>query len=141
MIRREPFRQTLVGSWVAEGAGGAGLPASLELCGTRPLLLPGLGRSIAVEGQLDAKGLCERRPVRGRVTFDRWAPLAASYDLELSLPDGTACRLHGQRRKDIGGFLSAVSSVHADLVDAGGRPVARFELRFDYRKDLLRYLS
>ncbi|MBK8994230.1 MAG: hypothetical protein IPM35_00565 [Myxococcales bacterium] len=141
MIRREPFRQLLVGSWRPEGRAGGGLPATLELWGTRPLLLPGLGRSIAVEGVLDAKGLCERLPVRGRVTFDRWTPLAAAYDLELTLGDGTAGRLHAARGRELRGFFSAQSSVSADLVDAGGRCLAKLELRFDYRRDLFRYLT
>ena len=141
MIRREPFRQTLVGSYLLEAERGAGRPATLELRGERPLLVPGLGRSISVEGELSARGLAESLPVRGRVTFGRWTPLAVQYDLELSLADGTACRLHGSRKADIGGFLSAASSIHADLVAASGRRLASFELRFDYRKDLLRYLT
>jgi hypothetical protein len=94
-----------------------------------------------VEGELDARGLFDRRPVRGRVIFARFTPFAVQYDLDLSLDDGTPCRLHGSRRAGIRGFLTAASSIHADLVDASGRRVASFELRFDYRRDLLRYLT
>lgn len=141
MIRREPFRQLLVGSWRPDGRAGGPLPATLELWGTRPLLVPGLGRSMAVEGVFDAKGLCERLPVRGRVTFERWTPFAASYDLELSFGDGTTGRLHAARGRELRGLLSAQSSVLGDLVDGGGRRLARLELRFDYRRDLFRYLT
>jgi len=141
MIRREPFHQVLVGSYLRAGEAGGGLPVTLELRGTRPLLLPGLGRSISVEGTLDAKGLLDRRAVEGRVTFDRLTPFAVSYDLELALDDGTRGRLHGTRAHDLRGFLSAASSVRAELVDPLGRLIARFELRFDYRRDLFRYLT
>lgn len=134
MIGLEPFRQTLVGRHLKEGARGAGEPATLTVWSTRPVLVPGLGRSIAVQGELSAGGLCNRCPVQGRVTFDRWAPLAVSYDLELSLADGTACRLHGRRRRDLAGLLAAASTVRADLLDAGGRRLSELELRLDYRK-------
>ncbi len=132
MIGLEPFRQTLVGRHLRAGASGGGEPATLHLSSQRPLLVPGLGRSIAVEGELIAAGLCDRRKVRGRVTFDRWTPLAVSYDLELTLADGNACRLHGARRRDL--FAGLGGTVLADLVDSGGRCLSTFELRFDYRQ-------
>lgn len=132
MIGLEPFRQTLVGRHVRTGERGGGEPATLQLSSERPLLVPGLGRSIAVAGELSAAGLCERREVRGRVTFDRWTPFAVSYDLELTLADGSACRLHGTRRSDLRAGLGG--TVLADLVDAGGQRLSTFELRIDYRK-------
>lgn len=141
MIRREPFAQTLVGSWSLPGRSADAQPAALELRGERPLLVPGLGRSIAVSGHFDAKGLATRRPLEGRVTFERWTPMAALYDLALCLDDGTACRIHGQRKADLAGFVAAVSTVRARVVDAAGRCLGELELRFDYRRDLMRYLT
>ncbi len=136
MIGLEPFRQTLVGHYRRAGTTGSAAPASLELRGTRPRLLPGLGRSIAVEGALEATGLFDPQPVHGRITFDHWLPLAAAYDLDLCLPDGTRCRFHGARSRGLAGFLASASTISAELVDAEGRAIASFELRSDLRRAL-----
>lgn len=136
MIGLEPFRQTLVGHYRRAGTMGSAAPASLELIGARPRLVPGLGRSLAVEGVLEATGLFEQQRVRGRITFDRWLPLATAYDLELRLPDGTLCRFHGARSRSVAGFLASASTISAELVDAEGRAMASFDLRSDLRRAL-----
>lgn len=141
MLRREPFRQTLVGCYFRAGATASGEPATLELVGERPLLLPGLGRSLSVTGSLRARGLLPDAPLRGRLVFDRWLPFAVRYDLELDGPDGQTWRLHASRPPAALGPLARASSVHAELSDALGARIATFELRFDLRKDLLRYLT
>jgi hypothetical protein len=141
MLSREPFRQSLVGSHVVEGGEPEPRPARLELRGARPLLVPGLGRTIQVTGTLDAEGLCQGASVEGRVTFERWLPLAAGHDLAVDFGDGVPRRLHARPRLEATGFFARASTLDAVLLDAQGQRLARFQLRFDYRRDLGRYLT
>ncbi|MFO0566443.1 MAG: hypothetical protein U0263_12310 [Polyangiaceae bacterium] len=139
MISREPFRQELVGSYTTADS-LLEQPARLRLESEQRVLLPGLGKTLRVTGSLDAKGLADARGVSGRITFARLAPFVASYDLALTIDDGRSCRLHAA---PAGGSTSlrAWTSVVGDLVDGSGARVARFVLRFDYRRDLLGYLT
>jgi len=140
MIALSRFRQTLVGSYRL-GGDDRERPLSLEIAQSQASLLPKLGGGLAVEGQIDAKGLADRRAVRGRVLLDRWMPLRSRYELELEANDGAKLTLSGERRPEARTPFWSASTVGGEIRDSNGAVVARFELRIDYRQGLSRWLG
>lgn len=139
MIRLARFQQALVGSYRLAGDARE-QPLALELRGTGQALVPGLGGPIAVEGEIDAKGLASKQPIRGQVELERFIPFAARYELELRADDGRELRLVAERRVRLANLLFSASRVQGRLVETNGREVGSLELRLDYRRELSRLM-
>jgi len=92
---------------------------------------------IDVSGALDAKGIASQRPVRGRILG---RGLGSRYELELEDDDGRACRLVGERRPRLADPFFSSSTLRAELTDEEGHLLAKLVLRFDYRRELWRFL-
>jgi hypothetical protein len=84
-------------------------------------------------------GLARGKPVSGRVTTSAGS-LAARYDLSFEDDAGRSCRLIGERRPRLSDPLYSSSTVRAQVLDAEGRALAELVLRFDYRRELWRFL-
>ncbi len=139
MIALSRFRQSLVGSYrLADD--DREQPLTLEIAATQPSFLPKLAGGLAVEGEIDAKGLADRRKVSGRVVLEPLIPFANRYELELVATDGRRLHLTAERRPDARSPFSSASTVHGEIRDAARLVVARFELRLDYRRGLSRWL-
>lgn len=108
---------------------------TLTLVGDRASLIPGFSGPIPVTGSLDARGLVERREVRGRVHAGSFA---TRYELETS--DGALIRLVGERRTRLSDPVFSSSTVRAQLLDDRG-VLAELVLRLDYRQRIARFLT
>ncbi len=136
------FREqhALEGSFRFEASPGEEHPIALRLRARRARVLPKLGGSTLLEGEIDAPGFADRRPVEGRVETSAWQPLARRYELELVSNDGRRCRLLAESRPRARDLLWSASNLGGEILDAEGRVLARVGLRIDYRRDLKRLL-
>jgi hypothetical protein len=139
MIGASRFRQSLVGSY-RFGDADREQPLSLEIWADRPSFLPKLAGGLIVEGEIDAPGLADRRPIAGRVTLEPWVPFASRYSLECAANDGRKLTLTAERRARARSPFWSASTVAGEIRDATDVMVARFELRLDYRQGLSRWL-
>jgi hypothetical protein len=134
MIGRARFRQLLVGSYWLYADASLEHPLSVSLVGAKPALLPGISGALEVEGEIDAKGLADHQPLSGSVELDRWRPLGARYALETRSNEGRPLRLVASKQVSLREPLWSASIVRGELLEEG--PVARVELRIDYRRQL-----
>jgi hypothetical protein len=132
LIRRFSFRQTLAGSYELASTPGSEQPLTLNIAADRPRLLAPLSGRLDVAGEIDARGLADRRPVRGHLTAQRLALGSARYELELEDNQGRRLVLRARRE--------SLSRVSGGLFDARGDRIARVELRLDYKAALGRLL-
>lgn len=123
----------LVGSYALVADPERQQPLSLRLESERPRLMPALGGALEVSGEIDARGLADRRTVRGTLVT---SPLSADYDLGFSSNAGHELRLRAARRGRWRDPLFSLSRVLGTLSDADGREIARVELRLDFRQAL-----
>jgi len=136
MIRLARFRQSLFGSYRKTTEPGIERPLELELSGTRDTLVPGLGGTVAVRGEISARGFAEHRAVSGSVRLERWVPFAMSYDLEFTGDDDRAYRLVAERRPRLADIVYSASRIRGRITGSDGEQVATADLRLDFRRDL-----
>lgn len=137
-----PFRSRIVlaGSFALAESARIERPLLISLSEPRARVLPRLGGRIRVEGEIDAPGFADHKPVKGRVETELLRPMSARYEIEFENDAGQACRLLAARRPNPRDLLFSASSVSGEIVDREGRSLARVALRLDYRRDLKRLL-
>ena len=88
--------------------------------------------SFELEGTLQAGRLAARAAAQGMLRLG-----ARTWDYELSFvgDDGKPYRLLGQKRVRVFDLAASLTDLRGDVLDARGRAVATFELRFDLAKD------
>jgi hypothetical protein len=141
LIGRFAFEQTLVGSLRPLDDRAIEQPLSLQLRAQQARLLPPLSGRIEVLGVVDARGLADRRPVRGVLCLSRGGLGASDYELALSANDGRPLRLRARREPRLRQPLWSLSRIVGTLEEEDGRVIARLELRLDYRESLGRMLK
>lgn len=130
------FRQELVGGYRAAGA-ERDTPLTVVMQARRPRLLSG---KMDVHGHIEAPGLAKHAPLTGQVELGIGLKQLGRYDLSFRADDGRPLRLRGARRFSWKNPIQASSVVDAEIVDPGGKVIARAELRLDYRQVLGRWL-
>jgi hypothetical protein len=134
------LEQTLVGSHRALDELAIEQPLSLCLRAREQGLARLLSGRIEVEGEIDARGIADRRALRGTVSSPRWQLGASEYELELEANDGRRLWLRARREPRLRAPLWSLSRVVGTLSEADGRAVATVELRLDFRRALGRWL-
>jgi len=132
VIQVRAFEQTLVGSYELVSEPGIEQPLMLSLCSERARLIAPLSGELEVRGEIDARGLADRRPARGRVSAPRLALGFSKCELEFEDDSGRALRLRASRRT-LSRFVGAI-------VDGRGERVASLELRLDLKAVFQRWL-
>ena len=93
-----------------------------------------------LEGTLDMEGFADDVPISGtieiRVLFGR----LIRYDFSFLGNDGAAYRLAGQKDIRFTDFASTMTNLGATITDSRGQEVARAQVAFDLRADLLPFL-
>jgi hypothetical protein len=125
VIQRFAFEQTLVGSYELESEPSVEQPLVLSLHSERTRSIPPLSGALEVSGEIDARGLADRRPARGRLSAPRFALGFSRYELEFEDNSGRALRLRASRQ--------TLSRFLGSIVDPCGAPVASLELRLDLK--------
>lgn len=95
---------------------------------------------VAIEGELDAEGFADRRPLRGTLGMDPLRTGILPYAFEFTANDGRRYAFEGKKTLSLLHLAESMTVLPGALRDDQGLEVGRALLRFDLRRDLVRFL-
>jgi hypothetical protein len=135
------FRETMAGSYELVG-GGAERPMAFTIVArTGPLRSFLRHPEAEITGEVDAEGLADHRPLRGTLTMDVRGEQTLKYLFRFTGNDGAAYVFEGTKHLDARELTESVTVLPGVIRAEGGEEVARAVLRFDLRRDLVRFLG
>jgi hypothetical protein len=131
------FRLALHGSYFLLDAPADEHPLSLALeAYARPLRSLARGPSFELNGEIDARGFADRRPVEGTLVWAVLAPLGAlRYNFSFSSNEGRSHRFAGRAVLVPRARLDSLSSLSGSIFDVSGAEVGRLLARVDLRHE------
>ncbi len=136
------FRETLRGSYflLEDPMRERALDLDLEARASDLRRLP-VGRTFSLQGTIDAEGLGVGRPASGTLGVHLFDERRLPYRLHFTGDDGARYELSGQKEWVPFAPLESVTTLRASLYDEAEREVGRALLRFDARREGLRFLG
>lgn len=134
------FQETMTGSYRLH-ADAADRPMAFTLRARSATMRSFLRRpEVTVEGELDAEGFADRRPLRGTLGMDPLRTGILPYSIEFTANDGRRYTFEGKKTLSLRHLAESMTVLPGALLDDQGLEVGRALLRFDLRRDLLRFL-
>jgi hypothetical protein len=96
---------------------------------------------LEIEGEVDAEGFADHRPLRGSIDVGALLRRAIPYSFEFTGNDGAPYTFAGEKTLAPGALVASFSLLPGEIRTAGGALVGRALLRFDVRSDALRYFK
>jgi hypothetical protein len=93
-----------------------------------------------LDGTLDMEGFADDVPISGSIEIRVLLGKLIRYDFNFVGNDGQPYRLAGQKDVRFSDFVSTMTHLPASITDAKGDEVARAQLVFDVKADLLPFL-
>jgi hypothetical protein len=87
-----------------------------------------------ISGTIDADGLASGRPIAGEMIIDMIVRRIIKYDFRFDGDDGKPYRFAGQKDISYLDFVNSMTTLPAEILDGGGRAIARALLAFDRRE-------
>jgi hypothetical protein len=143
------FRETMAGSYEllerAPQADRAPLDGVRPMSFTVRVRVPGLLRfarkPIAnIEGEVDAQGFADHRPLKGTLEMDVLRKRTLEYAFAFEANDGASYAFEGKKTIVLRELAESMTVLPGEIKTASGKPIARALLRFDLRSDLVRFL-
>jgi hypothetical protein len=135
------FQETMSGS-LRVFREAADAPMSFAIRGRSRHLVAFLRHpTIELEGEVNAEGFADHRPLRGTIDLGPLWKRRIPYTFAFTGNDCARYTFSGQKTLSPGALLDSFSILSGELRDAGGALVGRALLRFDVRSDALRYLK
>lgn len=97
-------------------------------------------REVEIEGEVDAEGFADHRPLRGTLGMDVLATGKLPYAFDFTDNRGRAHRFVGQKVVRLRDLVGSMTNLRGALLDENGHEVGEAELRFDLRADIGRFL-
>ena len=94
-----------------------------------------------VEGTLEMDGFADEVAVAGTMEIAPVQKRAIRYALSFVANDGLPYKLVGQKDIRLGDLAGTLTTLPAQVLDASGKAVARAQVTFDVRADLLKFLA
>ena len=134
------FCETLTGRYHRLDSPGEEHGIQMTLRAEIPSVPRFLLRPVAeLSGEMDAQGLADHKPVRGRLELSPFLERKLVYEITFPDNDGQNCRLFGQKDIEAAHLVQTMTTLPVSIF-RGEREVARAVMRFDLRNDLLRLL-
>jgi hypothetical protein len=93
-----------------------------------------------LEGTLDMEGFADDVPLSGTVEIAPLTRRIIRYEFDFTANDGKPYRFAGQKNIRFSDFIGTMTNLTAAITDAKGNEVARAQIRFDVKADLLPFL-
>lgn len=135
------FHETMAGSYEVIGGGVERPMAFTIVVRTGPLRAFLRHPEAEITGEVDAEGLADHRPLRGTLTMAVRGEPTLNYLFRFTGNDGTAYVFDGTKHIDARELTESVTVLPGVIRAEGGEEVARAVLRFDLRRDLVRFLG
>ncbi len=132
------FREQLRGSYYRLGAPLDEMPMALDFT-AHASSLPRFvrDRMALLRGELRAPGLATAAAIEGSLLVKTKGEQRLSYAFSFTGDDGTRYEFRGEKDVIALGALEALAALPGSVFDEKGREVARVDLRFDLRTELL----
>ena len=136
------FRESMTGTWTAAGKPGDERPVRVTLHAVADDALAHLKDGLTqVVGTIEIAGLAEEAAVGGVLEIALLRKRIIRYDLGFVGDDGKPYRLQGQKDIRLADLPGTMTTLPAEIRDAGGQTVGKALVRFDLRSDLLTFLA
>jgi hypothetical protein len=97
-------------------------------------------RTAALEGTLDMERFADDVPIRGSLEIRPILGKVIRYEFSFTGNDGHPYRFAGQKDVRLDDLPASMTTLNATIVDGQGYEVARANLHFDVKSDLLPFL-
>jgi hypothetical protein len=94
-----------------------------------------------VQGTLEMEGFADEAACAGTLYISLPLERIIRYELAFVGNDGLPYRLTGQKDIRLMDFVGSMTTLPARVLDAAGQEVAKLEVRFDVKADLLTFLA
>jgi hypothetical protein len=94
----------------------------------------------AIEGEVDAEGLADKRPLHGTLGLKLLDERRLPYEFTFKGNDDQDYRFRGQKDVSMIALTDSMTVLPASLYDAHGNEIGRATLRFDVQHDLRSFL-
>jgi hypothetical protein len=136
------FRETMTGSYTLTGQPGVERPLRFSLrLQAEDALAYARDRVVRASGTLEMDGFADEVAVAGTLVLTPLVQRVIRYDLSFVGNDGLPYKLQGQKDIRFSDLLGSLTTLPAQILDASGKPVAKAQLTFDVRADLLKFLA
>jgi hypothetical protein len=136
------FRETMAGTWTHKGKPGEQRPITFTLrVMADDAVRHARDHHARVEGTLEMPGFADEAAVAGTMEIAPFTRKVIRYDLSFVGNDGQPYRLAGQKDIRFTDFVTTMTTLPADVLDARGQAVAHVHVTFDVKADLLPFLA
>jgi hypothetical protein len=136
------FRESMSGSYTLTGQPGVERPIRFTLRVHADDALTYVRDHLArVEGSLEMDGFADEVALAGTLEIAPVSKRLIRYELCFVANDGLTYKLAGQKDIRLGDLRGTLTTLPAQILDAAGKPVAKAQVTFDVRADLLKFLA
>jgi hypothetical protein len=136
------FRETMTGSYTLTGQPGVERPLRFSLrLQAEDALAYARDHVVRASGTLEMDGFADEVAVAGTLVLMPLVQRVIRYDLSFVGNDGLPYKLQGQKDIRFSDLLGSLTTLPAQILDAAGKTVAKAQLTFDVRADLLKFLA
>jgi hypothetical protein len=96
---------------------------------------------VRVEGTIELGGFADESSVAGHIEIGVPLRPFIRYELSFVANDGLPYRLVGQKDVRLTDLTATMSTLPAEVKDASGQTIARVQVAFDVKADLLKFLA
>jgi hypothetical protein len=136
------FRETMSGTYTLSGQPNVERPLRFTLRVHAADALAHVRDHVArVSGTLEMDGFADEVAVAGTMVLTPLTKRVIRYELAFVGNDGQPYRLAGQKDIRLQDLVASLTTLPAQILDSAGKVVARAQVAFDVRADLLKFLA
>jgi hypothetical protein len=136
------FRETMTGSYTLTGQPGIERPLTFTLrVHADDAVAYARDRLMKVSGTLEMEGFADEVAVAGTMLLTPLVKRVIRYELAFVANDGLTYKLVGQKDIRLSELVETLTTLPAQILDASGKPVAKAQVKFDLRADLLKFVA
>lgn len=136
------FRETMSGGYHLLGEAQAKRPFSFTIRARSSGLPRFLREPFAyIEGEVDAEGFADHRPLRGTLGLDFLRTGRIPYAFSFESNEGKPHRFEGHKTIALASLASSMTVLPGRILDMDGVEVGRARVLFDLRRDLTKFLK
>lgn len=135
------FYETMSGGYRLRGEASA--PMSFTVRAQSPSISKFLREPRAfLEGEIDAEGFADHRPLRGTIGLDFLRTRRIPYALTFDCNEGKGYRFEGHKTISLLSLIKSMTHLPGKLIDAdSGRDIGEAYLQFDLEGDLEKFIK
>jgi hypothetical protein len=136
------FRETMTGSYTLAGQPGVERPLRFQLrVHAEDAVAYARDHLAQASGTLEMDGFADEVAVAGTMLLTPLVKRVIRYELGFVANDGLPYKLAGQKDIRLSDLVGSLTTLPVQILDASGKAVARAQVKFDVRGDLLKFLA